>query len=92
VVRGLETMGDDDPLDRHVRELLRSGKLPRHGPERLWGGFGSGQERCIICGELVSAGQVSVEAEFRNGGAPRNHEFHAGCFWAVQAHWERLDD
>jgi hypothetical protein len=71
---------------------LRSNQLPRQRPDRLWGGLGSGRERCVICGEAVSADQVSVEAEFRDSGAPRSHEFHASCFWVLESQWNRLGD
>jgi hypothetical protein len=83
---------DDSILDRHVRELVRAGRLPRHRPHRLWGGFGSGREQCAVCGEPLSPRDTAIEAEFRDGGTSTSHEFHVGCFAVLESEWKRLDD
>jgi hypothetical protein len=85
-------MTDDANLERNARELLRSGRLPRHRPNRLWGGFASGRERCVVCGEPISPGQVALEAEFRDGAATASHDFHVGCLSALESQWKRLEE
>lgn len=85
-------MSANPKLDEKACELLRSGRLPRQRPHRLWGGRGSGRERCLVCGDPILAAQTALEVDFRNGHGWISHEFHVGCFWALDSQWERLGD
>ena len=82
-------MSHDETLGKRVRELLKSARLPSLPPNHLWGGSGSGQRQCPICGERVLQEQVAMEAQFPDG---TSHEFHAGCFWALEAEWLRMKE
>lgn len=84
-------MNDDDTaLAERVRELLRAGRLPGCSPDRVWGGFGSGREECVACGELLAQSQVVMEAEFGGADAPSSLSFHRDCFLILESEWRSV--
>jgi hypothetical protein len=83
-------MSDDENMLEKVRELLRSGRLPAHSPDRVWGGPGSGRERCLICGDMVSPQDIAIEAEFNSGDGLSSLDFHGRCFRILESEWRRL--
>jgi hypothetical protein len=83
-------MIDDENLPEKVRELLRSGRLPAHSPHRVWGGPGSGRERCLVCGEMVSPQEVAIEAEFNSANGLISLDFHGRCFRVLESEWRRF--
>lgn len=80
-------MSDDVTLHHNARELLRSGRLPGYRPVRLWGGPGSGRDRCLVCGEPVRTDQLVFEAEFNGTGSLF---FHVTCFAVLEFEGSRL--
>jgi hypothetical protein len=85
-------MSDDDTASpKYVRELIRSGQLPRHRPNDVWAGRSSGQERCAVCGYLVDPHQVVMEGEFRDPDRSSILYFHGRCFWIVDSEWRRVE-
>jgi hypothetical protein len=82
-------MIDDENMPETVRELLRSGRLPAHSPDRVWGGHGSGQERCRVCGDMVSPQEIAIEAEFNRDEGLSSLDFHGRCFRALESEWRR---
>lgn len=83
-------MSNPEDMAEKVRELLRSGQLPAHAPDRVWGGPGSGRDRCLICGDRLSPQQIAIEAEFDNAEGLRSFEFHGSCFRVVESEWSRF--
>ena len=84
-------MSDDASMPEKVRELLRSGRLPAHCPDRVWGGPGSGQDRCRICGDILSPQQVVIEAEFKSPRGSSSLDFHWRCFALLESEWRRFE-
>lgn len=78
-------MGDESVLRARVREAMKTGNLPDHRPEHVWGGPGSG-ESCAVCGERVDKEDVELEVQFtpNQGAGATNYHVHAKCF----AVWE----
>ena len=78
-------MGDESVLRARAREAMKSGNLPDHRPERMWGGPGSGAP-CAVCGETVDKDGVELELQFTSDGGfdTTNYHVHAPCFAA----WE----
>jgi hypothetical protein len=83
-------MSDDAMLHDNARELLRSGRLPGYRPHRLWGGPGSGRDRCLVCGEPVRADQIVLEAEFDSADRARTFFFHVTCFAVLESEGRRV--
>ena len=84
------TMIADENMPEMVRERLRSGRLPAHSPARVWGGPGSGRERCLVCGDMVSPQEVAIEAEFNGADGWSSLDFHGSCFRVVESEWRRF--
>ena len=78
-------MSDESVLRARAREAMKTGNLPKHRPERLWGGPGSGAS-CAVCGEIVGTDDVELEFQFGSAEGPEaaNCHVHARCFAA----WE----
>lgn len=78
-------MGDESVLRARACEAMKTGNLPDHSPERLWGGLGSG-DPCAVCGNVVDKADVELELQFTSDGvsAAANYLVHAKCFAA----WE----
>jgi hypothetical protein len=83
-------MSDDENMLEKVRELLRSGRLPARSPDRVWGGHGSGRERCLICGDMVSPQEIAIEAEFNSADGSSSLDFHGRCFRVLESEWRRF--
>jgi hypothetical protein len=83
-------MSDDANVPEKVHELLRSGRLPAHAPDRVWGGPGSGRERCLVCGAMLSSEEIAFEAEFDSADGPSSLEFHERCFGVLESEWRRF--
>jgi hypothetical protein len=69
-----------------ARKVLRAGTLPRHDPDRTWGGHGVGMP-CTICAEPITRDQMEYELQFSHDAAtPSLDRFHLHlrCFSA----WE----
>ena len=75
---------DEVTLQIQARELIQSGRIPGHRPDRTWGGTGS-LEECALCGSLIDHSEISLEGEFAgiDGAGPKSYSFHARCFAAV---------
>jgi hypothetical protein len=83
---GTGFMTDDGILRARARHAMSTGRLPRHRPDRMWGGPGNGAT-CAVCGQAVSRAEMGFDLEFAGGtSAPSavNHQFHVRCFAA----WE----
>jgi hypothetical protein len=79
-------MSDELRIREQAREAVRTGKLPRRGQDRTWGGPGVGA-RCAVCGEPVSKHEMELEIQFaRDEDSPGLDKFHVHvrCFAA----WE----
>lgn len=78
-------MGDESVLRARACQAMKTGNLPGHRPERLWGGQGSGAP-CAVCGEIVEKEDVELELQFdsRQGTGATHYHVHAQCFAA----WE----
>lgn len=82
-------MSDDSVLRAGAREAMKTGNLPKHRPERLWGGPGSGAS-CAVCGEIVGTDEVELELQFGPAEVPEaaNCHVHARCFAAWEHEWK----
>ena len=80
-------MGEESVLHVRAREAMKTGRLPDHRPERVWGGLGSG-EPCAVCGEAVDKNDVELELQFASDpvAAATSYHVHAKCFgaWEVE--------
>ena len=78
-------MGEESVLPAGAGYVMKTGKLPEHRPERMWGGPSSGAS-CAICGKAIGAGEVEFELQFASdgGSGTANYHVHARCFAA----WE----
>ena len=78
-------MADESVLRARAREAMKSGNLPKHPPERMWGGPGSGVS-CALCGKIVGPEEVEFELQFSSGGGTGliTYHVHARCYAA----WE----
>lgn len=78
-------MSDQNGRPARIPEAAKTGKLPGHRPERMWGGPGSGAT-CALCGKAIATDDVELELQFASGqgfgGA--NYHVHVQCFAA----WE----
>ncbi len=79
----------DTSLPEKVRELLQSRRLPARRPDTVWGGPGSGRDRCLVCGDLMRTDQLVIDAELSGADGRNTLSFHAGCFWVLAPEWER---
>lgn len=79
-------MGEESVLRVRAREAMKTGSLPDHRPERVWGGLGSG-EPCAVCGEAVDKEDVELELQFasKEVAAATIYHVHARCFGAWEA-------
>ena len=77
---------DENNLREKARAAVRGGRLPNRGPERMWGGPGTGAN-CAICDRPVRREEVGYELQFTRDGessGPANCHVHVLCFAA----WE----
>jgi hypothetical protein len=81
---------NDATMRERIRDLLQSRQLPVYCPDRVWGGFGTGQERCAVCDEMVGARQGLIEVE-SSGAHGSSLYFHARCFWPLESEWRPLE-
>jgi len=74
-------MFDDSILRQAVRAAIDAGKLPTRGPDRTYGGPGSGS-RCTICDATIRTDEAELELEFAKDGlaSPDTHHVHARCY------------
>jgi hypothetical protein len=77
------------PLVEKARALLDSGRIPRHRPERILAGPGTGRDRCPVCEDEIRAEEVVWEAEFAGPSGTIRHSFHVRCFRLLELHWRR---
>jgi hypothetical protein len=82
---GLRKMGDESVLAAGAGDAMKTSKLPKHRPERMWGGPGSGSS-CAICGKTIGTEELEFELQFASegGSATANYHVHVHCFAA----WE----
>lgn len=80
-----QEMGDESVLRARAREAMKAAELPDRGPERVWGGPGSGAT-CALCGKTLGRDEVELELQFTSDGGlgGDNYRVHARCFAA----WE----
>lgn len=88
-------MADEKALRTRAREAMKTGNLPNHRPEHVWGGSGTG-ESCAVCGDAVAREDVELELQFassQDAGATTYH-VHAGCFavWELERRSGSLKD
>jgi hypothetical protein len=78
-------MDDDRVLRARAREAMKTGNLPHHRPEGIWGGLGSGGP-CAVCDKAVDKEDVELELQFNSDGKAGtiHYHVHARCFAA----WE----
>jgi hypothetical protein len=75
-------MSDEITLREKARELVRAGKLPNRRPDRVWGGAGFAERKCMLCGESVKQDELALELEFTrdDDGGLTNPCLHVRCF------------
>jgi hypothetical protein len=79
-------MPNEAALRRLARLVLENGQLPRHDPDRTWGGPGVGAP-CAVCGYPITREEIEYEVQFAHDGATpglARHHLHLRCF----AVWE----
>lgn len=72
-------MTDEHRLRERAREAIRAGTLPERGPDRTWGGPGTGVE-CSLCRARIGDDEIEVEVEV--AGDQRKLYMHPRCFAA----------
>lgn len=80
----------ESELREVARELIARGRLPRHAPNRVWGGTGSGLP-CALCGKVIPAAEVEYETDSSVDGSIRTFHFHFVCHAAWQLECLRAD-
>jgi hypothetical protein len=80
--------GGDEERELRCRALaaIHADILPRVGPQRSWGGDGSGQV-CPVCGRSIEPAEKELELEFATAAgedAVLEFHMHLPCFVA----WE----
>jgi hypothetical protein len=70
-------------------EAMRTGRLPDRGPDRIWGGHGSGKDNCQICGKLLNTEEITFDLEYAaaaEGAPPICYSVHLRCFnvWDIE--------
>ena len=78
-------MSDEQALRTLARAEMETGRLPKHGPERIWGGPGGGAP-CALCGKTIGNEEMEFELQFSSNEDPRwgSYHVHVPCFAA----WE----
>lgn len=78
-------MSDEQALRTLARAAMETDRLPKHCPERMWGGPGGGAS-CALCGKTIGKEEMEFELQFSSNEDPGsgNHHFHVRCFAA----WE----
>lgn len=79
-------MSDDSTLRMKARHAIRTGRLPNHRPDRMWGGPGDGT-CCAVCGKPLMNDEIGLELQFTREGTPSHtagQQLHLQCFKA----WE----
>jgi hypothetical protein len=78
------------PNEKEIRALARRSlaakEIPRHAPDRTWGGSGVGLP-CTICRKPIPPAEMEYELQFRHDGATPGldrYHLHLRCFAA----WE----
>ena len=67
---------DESILRERVTLLIQLGKLPRHPPDRSWGGPGVNAV-CAVCDCSIPRAEMELEVECHRGvGAPGFDVFH----------------
>ena len=87
-------MPNEDEVRALARQVLRNTKIPRHDPDRTWGGPGVDMP-CTICGKRVTRDQLEYELQFSHDGAnPGLDRFHMHirCFSAWEMERTKLED
>ena len=82
---------DDETIRKKARDLLQSGRLPARRPDDVWAVTGSGQDRCMVCGDLVAPHEFAIEAEFRGTDGSSSVCFHVGCYWTLESERRRVE-
>ena len=78
-------------LHRRAQELLSTGALPRKGPTRIFGGFGS-CFTCALCGAPILQSEVEYELLFESADDENlAYRFHLRChqIWDYERHRAR---
>lgn len=75
-------MIDEQSLRDRARDAIRTGALPERGPERTYGGPGTGVT-CAVCAVRISAADIEVEVEL--AAEDRRFFMHPRCFAAWDA-------
>lgn len=91
-------MNDPNPLTHDafvrgkVRDAIRSAKIPKRAPDRVWGGLGTGV-RCHICDAPIHSDQTELELEFILDDRSKSvhHLVHLRCFSAFEVERELAD-
>lgn len=74
----------NERLREAARRAIRSGAVPGHRAERIWGGLGTGA-RCAVCKVKVPQDDIELEVEFIvDEGRSRSLHMHQRCY----ASWE----
>lgn len=78
-------MNDDINLQKLARQAIRSGRVPRHKPDRPWGSSGNGAD-CPICHQPVLFQEIGYELEFARSSNQQQPTtgvlVHVACFRA----------
>ena len=89
-------MRDEKHLREKAKAAIRSSRLPRERPHRIWGGQG-GRDACAVCELRVTPEQLEFEIEFdstgNNPGLDKYH-LHIRCFaaWEFERRNGGMDD
>lgn len=87
---------DETMTPEKLEELFRSRRLPARYPDHVWGGTGSGRDRCAVCSKPIAPDQVGMEAVFNTSNPDgsddaRSFLFHGHCFWILEREWRRIE-
>jgi len=55
----------------------------------MWAGYGSGADRCVICGRRVTPSDVQYDLQYGMEGQHDDHAMHLQCFDAWETERDR---
>ncbi len=73
----------DKALRLQIRERIERGVLPVMVPQRIYGGYGSG-DVCVACDQPIAPSQIDYEVDGPKPGMPLHFHFVCHVLWQLE--------